>query len=284
MNRESLIAYAKSVKADLVGVAPVERFDELAREKHPRTIFPEVRSVVVVARRITRGTLRGVEEGTNFMGYQYYGYTWLNDRFLAMATFQVASFLEDNGFEAVPLPPLPSEIPAMGVPVRTGAVAPNVLLDMEDAAVRAGLGEIGRCGFFLSPEFGPRQRFNVILTDAELEPTPLAERRVCLGTKCGTVCPHGSLGADERRVICAKSMTVAKIDSDVCRRCRDGSTANMYYDGASPDRMAAVCGRTCVENLERAGALTSKFENAFRKRPTWTRQSPSDNPFSITGR
>ena len=129
MDRGSLMSFAESIKLDLVGVAPVERFDELPSEKHPRSIFPEVESVVVVGRRITRGTLRGVEEGTNFHGYRMYGYQWLNDRFLAVATFQVASFLEDNGYEAVPLPPLPNEIPAMGIPVRPGAPAPNVLLD-----------------------------------------------------------------------------------------------------------------------------------------------------------
>jgi len=272
MNRESLVAYAKSVKADLLGVAPVERFEGVAREKHPTTIFPEARSVVVVGRRITRGTLRGIEEGTNFTGYHYYGYTWLNDRFLAMATFQVASWLEDNGYEAAPMPPLPSEIPAMGVPVRAGAAAPHVLLDMEDAAVRAGLGEMGRCGLFLSPEFGPRQRLEAILTDAELEGTPMREERICLGEKCGAVCPHGAIVGN------------GKVDKGTCRRCRDGSTANMYYDGAPPDRLAAVCARTCVENLERAGALKNKFENEFRKRPTWTRQNPPDNPFSMTGR
>lgn len=284
MKREGVIAFAKSVKADLVGVAPVERFDELPAEKHPRTIFPEAKSVVVIGRRITRGTLRGVEEGTNFMGYLYYGYNWLNDRFLAMATFQVASWLEDNGYEAAPLPPLPSEIPAMGIPVREGAPAPNVLLDMEDAAVRAGLGEIGRCGFFLSPEFGPRQRFNMILTDAEMEGTPMFGGRVCLGEKCGVVCPNGATGGDEERRIGGKTMEVGKVDYGVCRRCRDGSGPNMYYEGAKPDRLGAVCARTCVENLERAGVVTSKFAMGFRQRPVWTRPSPSDNPFSITGR
>ena len=134
MDRESLMSVAESLKVDLIGVAPLERFDELPLEKHPRSIFPEAESVIVVGRRITRGTLRGVEEGTNFHGFRTYGYDWLNDRFLATSTFQVASFLEDNGYEAVPLPPLPGDIPAMGTPVRPGLPAPNVLLDMEDVA------------------------------------------------------------------------------------------------------------------------------------------------------
>ena len=284
MDRKSLMSFAKSIRADLIGIAPVERFDELPPEKHPRSIFPEAESVVVVGRRITRGTLRGSEEGTNFHAYRQYGYNWLNDRFLAMSTFQVASFLEDNGYEAVPLPPLPSQVPAMGVPVRSGAPAPNVLLDMDDAAVRAGLGEIGRCGFLLTPQFGPRQRVNMILTDAKLEPTPLLEKRICLGDKCGRVCPYDALKDTTPRTICGKTMDVAALDVATCRSCRLGSVPNAYYDGAPPDRLGSECARTCVENLERAGVLSTRFSSPFRKRPVWKRQLPADDPTSITGR
>lgn len=284
MERESLMSYAESLKVDLVGVAPVERFDELPPEKHPRSIFPEVESVIVVGRRITRGTLRGVEEGTNFFGYHLYGYSWLNDRFLAMATFQLASFFEDHGYEAAPMPPLPSEVPAMGIPVRPDVPAPNVLLDMEDAAVRAGLGEIGRCGFFLSPRFGPRQRFNVILTDAKLEATPIFEGHICLGEQCEVVCPNGAISGDEMHTICGKEMCVGKLDVDVCRRCQLGSAPNIYYEPAPPDRLAAVCARTCVENLERAGALADKFAAPFRRRPVWKRETTPADPFSVTGK
>ncbi|KYH42317.1 MAG: (Fe-S)-binding protein, partial [Candidatus Bathyarchaeota archaeon B26-1] len=42
--------------ADLIGIANIERFDELPLNKHPKSIFPETRSVVVLGRRITRGT------------------------------------------------------------------------------------------------------------------------------------------------------------------------------------------------------------------------------------
>ena len=41
------------------------------------------------------------------------------------------------------------------------------------AAVAAGLGEIGWNGLFLSAEFGPRQRVVSVVTDVELEPTPM---------------------------------------------------------------------------------------------------------------
>ena len=284
MDAKQLKTCAREAGADLVGIAPVTRFDELPREKHPQTIFPECESVIVIGRRVTRGTLRGIEEGTNFDNYRRYGHTWLNDRFLAMTAFAVATALEDAAWESVPLPPLPSEVPAMGVPVREGAVAPNVLIDMNDAAVRAGLGEWGRCGMVLTPEYGPRQRFNAVLVDAAFEPTPLFEDSICLQEQCGQVCPSHAMGPVETRKICGRARPVANIDQTMCGNCRNGAASNPYYPGAPADRMAALCTRTCVDNLERAGCLSRSFTNAFRKRPAWARDPKSDNAFSVTGR
>ena len=179
MNAQMVRKFARQAGADIVGVASIERCEGVPDAKHPRAIFPETRSVVVVGRRITRGTLRGIEEGTNFQHYTMYGRDWLEDRFLALTTFQVAEFLEDHGWEAVPLPNLPPEIPPMGVRVSKDRPAPNVVLDFDDLAVRAGVGEIGYCGVLLTPDFGPRQRVQVILTDAKLAPDPLLRRAIC---------------------------------------------------------------------------------------------------------
>jgi epoxyqueuosine reductase QueG len=52
------------------------------------------------------------------------------------------------------------------------------------AATRAGLGEFGYNNLVLTPEFGPRQRFNSIVTDAELVPDPLIARPICLRERC----------------------------------------------------------------------------------------------------
>ena len=48
------------------------------------------------------------------------------------------------------------------------------------AATRAGLGEFGYKNALLTPQFGPRQRINSVLTDAELAPDPCwASRYAC---------------------------------------------------------------------------------------------------------
>ena len=270
---ETVDEFKKSVYklgADLIGIASVDRFDKVPLDKHPRSIFPETKSVVVLGRRITRGTLRGVEEGTQFNTYRLYGYSWLEDGFLAYVTYETVTFLEDSGWEAVPLPGLPSEIPPMGVPVRADSPPPNVFLDLEDAAVRAGLGEIGYCGVLLTPEFGPLQRLQAILTDAELKPDPILQSTICDGCRiCSKYCPLGAFTGEREVSICGKNMTVAEIDYPKCRICKNGALPNRHYPSAKPDRIAAICVRSCLDHLEREGRIKRRFHEPFRKREPW---------------
>ena len=270
LTRKAVDEFARGAGADLFGIAPVTRFDELPAGKHPRAIFPETRSVIVLGRRIPRGALRGVEEGTNFTNYILYGVDWLDNRFTSLTTIRVAELLEDRGWEAVPLPNLPPQAPAMGVAVRPGAPEPNVLLDHDDAAVRAGVGEIGWCDCLLTPRFGTRQRIQVILTDAELEPSPLLDGTLSPSAEdCRRLCPLGAFGEEETRVICGKAMTVAKVDYGKCRRCRNGATPNRQHPAGRPDRIAATCLRGLLDLMERQGRVGNRFAIPLRQREPW---------------
>jgi epoxyqueuosine reductase QueG len=270
MDRKKLTSCAREAGADVIGIADIERFGELPLEKHPRAIFPETRSVVVLGRRITRGTLRGVEEGTNFNDYRLYGSDWLDNRFVALTTFRVAEFLEDSGWEAVPLPNLPPEVPPMGVAVRKNQPPPNVMLDFDDAAVRAGVAEIGYCGVLLTPQFGPRQRVQMILTDAPIAPSPILDKPVCpRSDACRGFCPLGACVGERELTICGKTMKVAEIDDRICGSCKNGARPNPYHPAGKPDRLAASCIRSCVDFLETSGRVENRFTSPFRKRPPW---------------
>ncbi len=107
---QAIKEHARQSGADLVGIASIDRFEGVAPEHHPCSIMPEARSVVV-GRRITRGTLRGVEEGPQMSHYGMYGYDWLDNRFVALTCFRTAEFIEDHRWEAVPLASLPAQIP-----------------------------------------------------------------------------------------------------------------------------------------------------------------------------
>lgn len=270
--KDMLYASAKTEGIDLLGFAGKDRFEAVDAQHNPFSIFPEGKTVIMLGKRICRGSLRGVEEGTNFGDYNLFGAKWLEDQFLSIACYDLVRVLEDEGWEAVPIFPNPSDIAPMGVPVKEGMPAPNVFPDFDYAAVACGLGEIGMSGLLLTPEFGSRQRFHMIITDAPLEASPLLDKPVCL--KCGAcvaACPLGAMdGKNTAEIeICGKKMTVASINYDVCRECKNGAVKNRFSATSKPDRIPALCNRTCICALEKAGTLSNRFETPFRKRDAW---------------
>jgi ferredoxin len=105
------------------------------------------------------------------------------------------------------------------------------------AATRAGLGEFGYNNLVLTKEFGPRQRFNSIITDAPLAADAMVTEPICLRDEC-RLClkacivecitlrdePHvrdyRSLDRDEHTRIFID--TPARTDPTLCRRRREG--------------------------------------------------------------
>ena len=257
---------------DLIGFAGKDRFEGLDPRLNPFTIFPEGKTVIMLGKRICRGSLRGVEEGTNFADYDIYGKNWLEDQFLALACYGLTNTLEDEGWEAVPVFPNPSELGPTGVSVTEGREAPNVFPDFTYAAVACGLCELSMSGLAFSAQFGSRQRFHMVITDAEIEPTPLLEKKICDGCmKCADACPLGAISRTETETItiCGKEMTVAKVDYEKCNICKNGASPNRFTSKAAPDRIAALCNRTCMCHLDELGVLGNQFEKPFRTNPIW---------------
>ena len=272
MNSSEIKKYAKERGVDLVGIASIDRFKTLPPGESPLVIFPECKSVIVLGRRILRGSIRGVEEGTNFSStYGSFGYTWLEDNFLSRSTYEVTCFIETNGFEGVPLFGYTEEGMPKGRPVAPGKPAPNVILNCDFAALAAGLGEIGLGGFFITPEYGTRQRFAMILTDAELIPDTLSSKKICDDCGlCAAACPFGAIDIENKIKVGPPphTMQVAKVDYTICRSCPNGAIL-AEGRGSRPDRCAAACGRACLAKLETTGKLNNKFVLPFRKRKPW---------------
>lgn len=65
---------AEKLGADIVGIAPLDRWQGAPKQMDPRHIMPEAKSMIVMGFCVMRGSLRGIEEGTFFSNYSSMGY------------------------------------------------------------------------------------------------------------------------------------------------------------------------------------------------------------------
>ncbi|MCM8768643.1 MAG: hypothetical protein NC911_03035 [Candidatus Omnitrophica bacterium] len=259
---------AKEYGADLVGIASVSSFDFLPPDSHPRFIQPHARSVIVLGFRIPRGALRGVEEGTAWQTMAGAS-PFPTASICVETTYRLARYLESKGWEAVPLFSHSPDLRHQGVAVSPDKPEPNVILEMELAAHAAGLGEIGRGRFFLTPEFGPRQLFTAIVTDKQWPPDKIFAGKICDNCgKCAASCPAKAL---DRQKILRFPLAKGKAECyslhiESCRICRTGILQSPYSSKAEPLRISAACGRACVAHLEDSDRLTNRFLFPFREK------------------
>ncbi|MDH7568155.1 MAG: hypothetical protein QHJ73_01045 [Armatimonadota bacterium] len=177
-----------------VGIANIERFANAPRMMHPKNIFPDCRSVITIVMPIPRGSYRGITEGTHWANYTFYSYNRLNTLFRPTVTYETACFIEDHGWEAVPLYPGVPERPGTRRPVAPDRPPAEINISVRIAAVACGVGEIGWSKVLLTRKFGPRVRIGTILTDAVLEPDPLPEPSLCNRCmRCAAMCPGGAI-------------------------------------------------------------------------------------------
>ncbi|MGI5877786.1 MAG: hypothetical protein ACOX7W_04180 [Christensenellales bacterium] len=218
---EQVKRYARMSGADLVGIANIERFADAPPETHPCSIYPETRSVIVIACRILEGSYKGIEQGTDWAAYWIYGYGAGTCGTLSRAASGVARFLAANGHEAVHTGGGATllEQPAKRLPVAPGKLPSDVSVHTRISAALAGLGELGWSKVFLTPQFGPRQRFHIILTDAELEPDPLMREHLCdRCMACVRGCPGYALGGKEVSVtVEGRTFSWGDVDLGKCK-------------------------------------------------------------------
>ena len=67
ITRETLGRWADSLGLDMVGVAAIDGYRDVAPQWNPLSILPKAKSIIVYAKSIPRSYFRGVEEGTIWM-------------------------------------------------------------------------------------------------------------------------------------------------------------------------------------------------------------------------
>ncbi len=250
-------ARARSFGADLVGVASLDRFQGVPASNNPLSIFPQAKSLIVVARRILRGTVRGLETSPAMgASFRHFGFASLEDNYLARTTYDLTIWIEAQGFEAVPMFGYDIEATArqeLAVPVAPGKPAPNVYVDWKFAAAAAGLGATGQNGLFLTPEFGSMQRCAMLLCDFAFEADEPISTNFCQGCDaCVDACPSKAFQRGAR-------------DNEWCLSCKAGAVQTKVDRFHTVERTGAACGRSCLASLEARGLLTRQYHRKFRE-------------------
>jgi len=256
---QGIKSVALAAGADLVGFAPVKRFDTGPEQTHPNYYLPQARSVVVGAIGYPRtigevwGTFR--EEGCLPTSYMWFGFAQLNWE-LGRVALRVAKALESHGYRSLPIAPS----------YMLSRYRANEKFDkwyryqgdfsFKHAAFAAGLGNFGWSNLFLTPTYGARQRLIAVITEASLEPGKLMTERLCKPELCGyacvETCPIGALSKDEALEFTMDGHTFhyGVLDHMRCRWCLDGST-----EGSGSRTHIEPPERITQADLERAGAM-----------------------------
>ncbi len=186
---EEVRNYALALGFSLFGVADITSMrEEFLLRVGLRAKLPKA---LALAKRLTDGVLEDIEDEPTPLYFHHYRQT---NFFLDRGAFLLASFVQDLGFQALP-------------------VAASQIIDWENQRAHvshkaiarlAGLGWIGRNNLLVSPQFGSRIRLVTVLTDAPLRPagSPLPfSCGACV--RCLAHCPaaaiHETPGAFDHR-------------------------------------------------------------------------------------
>lgn len=269
---ESVKDLARRQGAALVGIASVDRFDPMPPlydaapgGQHPRGFLPEAKSVISIAQPILNPVMdapavladRELEMVPEHAKYPYLEVFYnrvghvVHDYMLEFIGQIVGQYLLAQGYDAMIFPTtgLHPHIEGMtDLEIWEGPSAEwagkhcpfrytSGPFSHRHAATRAGLGEFGYNNLVLTREFGPRQRFNSIVTEAELVPDPLVTEPICLRDECQlclkacimscitlrddpSVSDYRSVEEDDKSRIFID--TPARTDPTLCRRRREG--------------------------------------------------------------
>lgn len=177
--KDKLRELARGWGADLFGVADLSPATEYIEEIYgdelahlPRAVVMAVFYPVAVVNQLREGPTHT---------YLHY-YKVLNTRLDDMA-LRVANYLQDEGYEAFPIP-------------ASQRVTEDKLAGIFShrlAASLAGLGWIGKNCALINPRVGPRLRLVTVLTDAPLPADQPVKDRCGRCTACMEACPAGAI-------------------------------------------------------------------------------------------
>ncbi|SFM13665.1 epoxyqueuosine reductase [Pelosinus propionicus] len=230
--KKDIIEYAKNLGANLVGFAPVSRWEEFNEVKEayrPEVIWPQAQTVIVLGIPV----LLPILETTPSINYveQYDTANIMLDQI----AYRLSIYLNELGHASIFLP-------------RDGYGDIKVLVEKPVAAFGhvyaakyAGLGTVGYNNTLLNEKFGPRVRYVSVFTALAIPGDPLIEKDLCNKCRvCQKLCPSqafltrdNDLVAQMDKVACAKYHDQLREEHrypcGICIKvCHVGQDRNLY--------------------------------------------------------
>ena len=205
--------------ADLVG------FCEL--ESSPVRELPNLRYALSIGVKLSDAVLKTIENAPSFVYFQHYRTA---NTLLDSIAFRLARFLEEKGRLAMPIAAsqsLGKNNPYQGV------------LPHKTAAVKAGLGFVGKSGLFLSEAYGSKVRLATVLTDAPLQSeSPVIENGCGECELCKKACPAGAIYGQLPTTDGERNF-----DAEKCSRYM-----KEHFQDVGRGSVCGVCIRVCPKN------------------------------------
>jgi len=220
---------ARDSRMDLVGIADPARYHSAPLMVRPRAHLPNAKAVVAFAIRYPYAMFDRAGKGaaSTMMSLEVYQNLTIG-RLLSGAAMKIARRLEDQGYEAKPMTVSGKWRihPYKDIPTDWCADFSN-----RHAAVAAGLGEFGLHSLIITPEFGMKQRFCSVITDAPLASDPMYSGPPlcdkCMA--CAKVCPAKAINPDalEEVTVGDRTFEYAAVDH---WRCAWSEQVNMIAE------------------------------------------------------
>ncbi len=189
--------------------------------------LPHLHYAFSIAVKLSDAVLSTIENAPSFAYFQHYRTA---NTLLDQIAFKMANEIERAGFQAFPI----AASQSLGKSHPYEGVLPH-----KTAAVKAGLGFVGKSGLFLTQKYGSKVRLATVITDMPLTSTrKIIENGCGECTACMRACPAGAIFGE-----LPKTNGERNFDPEKCSRYM-----KEHFQDVGRGSVCGVCIKICPKN------------------------------------